>query len=251
MHRKSIAIDQKIKDILILSNKHFNFTEVIFDPEEYLKLDDGILNIIEDFSSDPDNDPDLLKASKMVTELRHRNFYRYVGEILIPMNSKEIMKKITLEEISSFNNAKDQNYVRPEDLDMVSYSIDYGNGERNPFDTIHFYKQEAPDKSFVIPSNKVSMSVPKVFKESYMFVYCKDENKIHRAKECFQAFMKKLKMDIEISKKEREVEINYSTPVKNNRSGDRFINSKRERELTSGHNSITNLNLNVQFNKIN
>ena len=64
-------------------------------------------------------------------------------------------------------------------------------------------------------------------------------------------FMKKLKMDVEISKKEREVEINYSTPVKNNRSGDRFINSKRERELSSAHNSITNLNLNVQFNKIN
>jgi hypothetical protein len=238
MHKKNIAIDLMIKDILILSDKHFHFTEAIYNPEEYLKLDDGILNTIENFSL-KSNDTDLLKASQKVKDLQYRNLYKFVGEILI---NSAFTASIRLEDILSCENPKDEFFLGPDDIEMVSHSIDYGNSDRDPYSHIYFYKNENPNEYFTVPSKKVSLSVPNVFKESYLFIYCKNSKKFDRAKSVFSAFLKRINM-------EEKNNQNYHTPVKSNSAS--FIGNKNNRsESGSIHDEISK-NFNVKFNKIN
>ncbi len=231
-----------IKDILILSDKYFNFTEAIFNPEEYVKLDDGILNTIEMFSKKLNTHPDLLKASKMLKDLQFRKIYKYVGEILI---NSPFTSNIKLEDIISNDNPKDEFYLKPEDLELVSYSIDYGNSDRDPYEHIYFYKNENPNDSFTVNSKKISLSVPNVFKESYLFLYCKNSNKLERAKTVFDLFMKRVNLE----EKKEQHNLNYLTAIKSNKSA-RFLSNKTYRSESGSLDEI-NKNLNINFNKIN
>jgi HD superfamily phosphohydrolase len=238
MHKKNIGIDLMVKDILILSDKHFHFTEAIYNPEEYLKLDDGILNIIEKFSL-TSSDPDLLRASEKVKDLQNRNLYKFVGEILI---NSTFTANIKLEDILCCENPKDEFYLGPQDIELVSHSIDYGNSDRDPYSHIYFYKNENPYDYFTVSSKKVSLSVPNVFKESYLFLFCKNKDKFERAKSVFFAFLKRI--NIEENKNQ-----NYQTPIKNNTT--RFISNKTNRSESANIHEEISKNLNVKFNKIN
>lgn len=243
-HKKSIAIDLMIKDALILSNKYFNFTEAIYNPEEYVKLDDGILDTILNFSH---NDPLLSQASNLVSRIILRNIYKYIDEILIPTGFEYLVDKIKIEDILSHNNPKDEFYLNNEDVDLYYYSIDYGNGHRNPFDSILFYKYESPDKSFIYPNRNISLAIPNVFKETYMNLYCKDPKKYERAVEVFDAYKMKLKKEfsnkiaIEVDKSDKC----YTTPVKSNKNKDQFISNKRGSAI-----SLDEL-IKTKFSKIN
>lgn len=243
MHKKNMAIDLMIKDILILSNSHFNFTEAIFKPEEYIKLDDGILHTIEMFSRNPNNHRDLLKASQMVKDLQYRKIYKFVGEILI---NSEFTSKIRLEDILCCENPRDDFYLTSEDMELVSYSIDYGNSDRDPYSHIYFYKNENPDEYFTVPSKKISLAVPNVFKESYLFLYCKVSQKLERAKNVFAAFIKK----VNIQQTKENEEQNYYTPVKSNKINE-YLSNKTYRKDSEKLQSELCSNLNVKFNKIN
>ena len=233
-----------VKDVLILANDYYNFTSAIHNPEEYLKLDDGILNTIENFQYEQNVSAKLLQASQIVNRLRKREIYNFVGEILIPKNCEEMIPKIKIAEIISFDNPKDEYYVGPEDLDIISSSIDYGNGERNPMEHIQYYKNESPDVSFN-SSTKLSLAVPNVFKESYVFVYCKNKNKLERAKNIFQKFLSKLNKDMN---ELREQKKNFTTPIKSRNKDEEFISLKRERDTSGSQESKINMSLN--FNKI-
>ena len=181
-----------IKDAMILSDNYFNFLHAINTPEEYIKLDDNIINIIENFNErDNPGNKDLLKAANIIKRLRNRDLYKFVGQILIPKNYEKIVTEIKLEDIICFNNPKDEMYLTTEDLEISYFSIDYGNGERNPFSSILFYKNEKPYDCFPITSNnKISLAMPAVFKETYLNMFCKDKKKLPRAKEVFNSFYK-------------------------------------------------------------
>jgi HD superfamily phosphohydrolase len=251
LHRKSIAIDLMVKDALILSNSHFNFLEAIYNPEEYVKLDDGILNTILNFNEyDEDtNHPNLLKASKLVDDISKRKIYRYVGEIIIPKGFEYFINMIKLDDITSCNNPEDEYFIRPDDLDLVFQSFDYGNSDRNPFDSIYFYKYEYPNQSFLSQMKNKSLGLPIVFKESMIFLYCKDINKYERAVEIFDSYASKLKKEIELIKYKKEEKKLYSTPRKNNNDKDKFISNKRGSECCID--DLIKERKNLNFNKIN
>jgi len=226
-HNKNICIDTMVRDALTLSNDYFHFENCINNAEKFLELDDSIIDIIKNFSNNPDVDLQenhkLKKAEKIVNDLYNRNTYRFVGEILIPNNQYYIPD---INEFLSYDNPKDDFYLSQDDIEIKKTSIDYGNGNKNPFQNIYFYNPKVPEKCFKKLQSH-SILTPEVFKEYYIKIICKDKNKMDRANKLFENFKKRLNLIWSPSKvKERKFnfECNQETASKNN-----FLNLKRER----------------------
>jgi HD superfamily phosphohydrolase len=249
-HEKTIGIDLMIKDMLVLSDEYFKFTEAIFNPEEYIKLDDHIIYKIAKFSK-YETKPNLLQAANLFKRLRSRDIYKYVGEIIYPndYNSTHSFDyDVKVEDLISYDNPKDEFYVRPEDIEISKFSIDYGNKRKNPFDSILFYKNENEKKSFTVPSNKISLVMPSVFMETYNILICKDPNKYLRVSQMFKEYLKK---NNKISHSRSKSDSN-DTPVKENCKFDdtsRFTSNKRESEYSLEQ--LISQNTELVFNKIN
>ena len=232
LHKKTIGIDLMIKDMLVLSNEYFNFTEAIFNPEEFVKLDDHILHKIANFSKH-ENKPNLVQAANLFKRLKYREIYKYVGEIISPNEScgsnSNNNFEVKIEDIISFDNPKDEFYVTLDDVEIRKFSIDYGNGIKNPFDSTFFYKNESDSKSFSVPSNKISLAVPSVFMETYNVLVCKDIKKFERVSKMFKEYSKKMNTNID-----RDVNSgSNTTPFKENNKFNitpRFTTNKRESE---------------------
>jgi hypothetical protein len=225
-----VGIDMMIKDALILSNEHFNFLEKIVNPEEYVKLDDYIIQTIANFTEE--DGADLYKAAGLINRLRYRDLYTYVGELSLKENPDKEKLKADFLTINNPNNA-----VKEVDLEFYFFAIDYGFGDKNPFDYIHFYRAEDDFNSFTISSNKVSAMIPSVFKEYYLRVYCKDKAKHEAAKGMFDSFNKKLS-------EEYASKCNFTTPHKKKEYN--FLSFKREREEGKGIGNGA-----IKFNKFN
>ena len=226
-HNKNICIDTMVRDALTLSNDYFHFENCINNAEKFLELDDSIIDIIKNFSSNSEVDllenHKLKKAEKIINDLYNRNIYRFVGEILIPNNQYYVPD---INEFLSYDNPKDEFYLTEDDIEIKKTSIDYGYGNKNPFQTIYFYNPKVPEKCYKKLQSH-SILTPEVFKEYYIKIICKDKNKMDRANKLFENFKKRLNLIWSPSKvKERKFnfECNQETASKNN-----FLNLKRER----------------------
>ena len=226
-HNKNICIDTMVRDALTLSNDYFHFENCINNAEKFLELDDSIIDIIKNFSSNSDVDllenHKLKKAEKIINDLYNRNIYRFVGEILIPNNQYYIPD---INDFLSYDNPKDDFYLTKDDIEIKKTSIDYGYGNKNPFQTIYFYNPKVPEKCFKKLQSH-SILTPEVFKEYYIKIICKDKNKMERANKLFENLKKRLSViwsPVKVKRKEFNFEYNQDTASKNN-----FLNLKRER----------------------
>ena len=226
-HNKNICIDTMVRDALTLSNDYFHFENCINNAEKFLELDDSIIDIIKNFSSNSDVDllenHKLKKAEKIINDLYNRNIYRFVGEILIPNNQYYIPD---INDFLSYDNPKDDFYLTKDDIEIKKTSIDYGYGNKNPFQTIYFYNPKVPEKCFKKLQSH-SILTPEVFKEYYIKIICKDKNKMERANKLFDNLKKRLSLiwsPVKEKRKEFNFEYNQDTASKNN-----FLNLKRER----------------------
>jgi hypothetical protein len=165
----------------------------------------------------------LKKAEKIINDLYNRNIYRFVGEILIPNNQYYVPD---INEFLSYDNPKDEFYLTEEDIEIKKTSIDYGYGNKNPFQTIYFYNPKVPEKCYKKLQSH-SILTPEVFKEYYIKIICKDKNKMERANKLFDNLKKRLSLiwsPVKEKRKEFNLEYNQDTASKNN-----FLKLKRER----------------------
>ena len=82
-------------------------------------------------------------------------------------------------------------YLKPNDLIVSIFDINYGCGNKNPIDNVQFYKSYGDCDTFQIDQNKVSLLLPVKFAETYVRVICRDKNKVKYAKDAFRRCCKK------------------------------------------------------------
>lgn len=90
--RKAKAIDCMVVDILQAADPVLKITDKIWDPRQFIKLDDTVLRRIEYFDfealaktgSDDVDESHILKAQGILQRLRKRDLYKYCGECIIP-----------------------------------------------------------------------------------------------------------------------------------------------------------------------
>lgn len=191
-HPDSICVESMVKDALLLANDYFKFEEVIFSPEQFLKLDDNILDIILTFSMNLDDEikynKKLLDAEKIVKRIYNRELYTIIGEIPIPLGWDE---KPKLEDFLCEDNPKDEYYLSEKDIELRKKTITFGFKNKNPFETIYFYNPKRPDECFK-KSMEHLLVMPQVFSESTILVFCKDDKKNERARKLFEIYKAKM-----------------------------------------------------------
>ncbi|GES92426.1 HD phosphohydrolase domain-containing protein [Rhizophagus clarus] len=169
-HRVGKAIGYMIIDALIAADPVLKISDSIDNPDEYLKMDDTILNRIE-YS----DDTGLKKSREIIRRIRRRELYKFVDEFLVPKNLKKEFKEnqITTKKIIAHDNG-----LKEEDVIVDILVLNYGKKDENPIDNVEFYDKNQPGRVFKLESSQVSYLVPEQFEELNIRIFTRDRSKI-------------------------------------------------------------------------
>ena len=133
-HKTTQAFECLILDILNETDKvMYNYLEAIYDPKQYIDLDDTILSEIR-----MSTEPELAKGRQLLERFDSRQIYSCVGEKGL---SPEVAMKVgALTEADIVNAARDSGNLRPEDIAVRKFNINMGMKDKNPLSGVSFYR---------------------------------------------------------------------------------------------------------------
>ncbi|WPT17935.1 Deoxynucleoside triphosphate triphosphohydrolase SAMHD1-like protein [Picochlorum sp. SENEW3] len=96
-HKKAKAIEFMVVDALLEADKALKFSEKIWDASEFVRLDDNILDYVENFDfyssifslRDDSTETHIRAAQRIIERLRRRQLYKYVTDAPIPFEVLE------------------------------------------------------------------------------------------------------------------------------------------------------------------
>jgi HD superfamily phosphohydrolase len=166
-HRVSKAIEYMIRDILLAADDYLHISDSIRDPEKYLYMTDGILKEIEASKA-----PELKAARDLCHRLRCRDLYRCAHEILIPYKFHDMLtSKPDAVQPSHIAQYADSSILSSEDVLIQSLKLNYAKGEKNPVDSVYFFKKHAPNKAININRERVSLMMPEHMQEIFVRIF--------------------------------------------------------------------------------
>jgi len=135
-HRVGKAIEYMLCDALVEADPILKISKTIENPEDYLKLNDTILNKIE-FSKKPG----LAKSREIINRIRTRKLYKFVDEYLVPDDLKNHLteQKINAREIIAHQTENDG--LEEDDVIVDRLKLNYAMSDKNPVDHVKFYNQ--------------------------------------------------------------------------------------------------------------
>lgn len=132
-HRAAVGIDTMIADAFLEADPILKISDAITDPEDFLSLNDNLLNTIQ-FSKSPG----LASAKDIVMRLRRRDLYKFVDEILLPAGTTRVVRP---EEITTCQEAGSTGVnLVPNDILVVPTTLNFGKKNQNPVDKVLFFK---------------------------------------------------------------------------------------------------------------
>ncbi|KAG0270499.1 SAM domain and HD [Actinomortierella ambigua] len=208
-HRVSKAIEYMITDAMFAADSIMGISSAIDRGEDYLDLTDDILLQIE-----RSKNPGLEKAKGIIRRIRTRNLYKFVDELLIPLDKKEILTKerITAFEIASCQGPND--HLEADDIIVEFLKNNYAMKDRNPVDGIKFFSKHNPSISYHIPREKVSSLIPSEFQECSIRVFVRDPAKVRPVHEAFRRLMSRFFRDLPPSTTSPYFDTTDKTPEK-------------------------------------
>lgn len=153
-HHTINQIEHMVLDVFNLVNNNYNIEKSINNVNDFIEINDNILDKIYYSNSD---DINIIKAKKIIYNIKTRNLYKMVEEILLK-NSK-IPEEINLK----YNNFKN-------DYCYSINIINYTKKDKNPLDSIYFYKNK---EKFII-ENKENKVSNKNFQEIILRIFKKN-----------------------------------------------------------------------------
>ncbi|KAF9981881.1 SAM domain and HD [Mortierella antarctica] len=163
-HRVGKAIEYMLTDALLAADSIMGISSSIFRGEDYLNLTDDIIRQIE---RSPLEGLDESKA--ILKRVRTRNLYKFVDELLIPLEKLGRLTK--------------------DDVIVEFLKNNYAMKDQNPVDGIKFFSKQNNSVSYHIPKEKVSSLIPSEFQENIIRVYARDPSKVKAVHEAFRRLM--------------------------------------------------------------
>ncbi|XP_023264532.1 deoxynucleoside triphosphate triphosphohydrolase SAMHD1-like, partial [Seriola lalandi dorsalis] len=192
-HKVNKLIETMISEAFVKADKHikikgsggkiFTLSTAIDDMEAYTKLTDRVFEDILHSSS-----PELEDARKILNRIITRDLYKCVAKV--ETGTAEITKEVIQKWEDEL--AKEPDRLTPDDFEVVTTSLDYGNKDEDPISCVYFYSKNEPNKAFQCSGEKVSRLLPKNFSEKFIRIYCKtnDENSLDVAKDCVRRWFR-------------------------------------------------------------
>lgn len=212
-HKTVKAVEFMVCDILLLADPHLRLTkrdgtstrisQAMEDMGAYLKLKDGILEVIENSES-----AELQPARDLIFRLRSRDLYKCVYTVNVKEDESFFDKKTTkqiAEEICAYSKevAKKQQTIstltadddevetleiRPEDVIIEKRIIHHGSLDKNPVSKMRFLSKDklgllGCDDVSRLPTalekeeSEYSAHIPRQFQERMLRVYSRDHSK--------------------------------------------------------------------------
>ncbi|CAG8478065.1 35286_t:CDS:2 [Gigaspora margarita] len=175
-------------DALVKANSKYHFEDIIYDSEEYIKLNDSILYEIE--YSDP-KCKELEDSRNIVKRIRQRKLYKFVNECLIPKDKEKDITKENLNEREIASCGKD---LKEEDIIVDWQDFNYAKGENNPVEDVKFYKKNL--EVIKLKPDEISYLFPKQYEEKIVRIYARYPEKIALIHEAFQILAKRRNLTI-------------------------------------------------------
>ncbi|ESK91486.1 hd phosphohydrolase domain-containing protein [Moniliophthora roreri MCA 2997] len=182
-HRAAKAIEYMIIDALLLADPIMKISDSVFDPKRYVHLTDSVMERIEE-----SEDKRLASAQAIFARIHERDLYRLADFKCFPWkgdDAKYVKEKVTASAI--FKTIKDRfgNEINEEDkrIDLTGLTeeeiivdltlMHYGMKDKNPLESVKFYKKSDPTKAFKARSGDYSTLRPNVFAEYKLQIYSK------------------------------------------------------------------------------
>lgn len=219
-HKKAKAIEFMIVDALLEANHALNIVDRIWHPSDFVRLDDGIVDIIENFDivkhllqleDNQQASNSISKAQKIIGRLRRRDLYKYVTDAPIPV---ELVEKGHFQ-VPTAQNIVDA-YRGPEELrpnvnDVIvrDNKINFAMKNRNPLDQVSFFDSLGSTSKRKLKPEQISSMVVAAYEERQLRVYTRnsDPKNISAVHKAFESWVKE------------RLSVECSTPAKNIRPG--------------------------------
>lgn len=182
-HKKAKAIEFMVVDALLEADQALKISEKIWDPEQFVRLDDGLLSLIENFdmlkglvSVDEGDQAALRSAQAIIARLRRRKLYKYVTDAPVPLEvvDRGHWKAPRPEDVVACYSGDGGVKLRAEDVIVQENKIDYSMSNRNPLDHVHFFDYlESKEKRKLRP-DQISSMVVAAFEEKRLRVYSRN-----------------------------------------------------------------------------
>ncbi|XP_047673908.1 deoxynucleoside triphosphate triphosphohydrolase SAMHD1-like isoform X2 [Tachysurus fulvidraco] len=161
-HRVKKAIELMIIDALLAAEKE-NFkldgktiSETVSDMSTYLKLTD---NILDDIKRETEN------AKEIIEKIERRDLYRFIDGKLYKGKPEWLRTERVKTKLSKFTQSSE------EDFRVTVINFDYGQKEKNPIDSLWFYRRDNTGTAIKLEKDEVSYIKPEVFQETNVFLF--------------------------------------------------------------------------------
>ena len=201
-HKKSKAIEFMVVDALLEAEPALRICDKIYDPKDFVLLDDGILDLIENFdilgpllnNVDEGHHARIKSAQAIISRLRKRELYKYVTDAQVPRDVLERGQWVapTPQDIVSHYHGNGDVKLNIDDVLVHENKIDYSMRNKNPLDSVSFYEYIGDTNKRKLRPDHVSAMVVSTFEDKRIRVYSRnaDPKVITALHEAFEAWLK-------------------------------------------------------------
>eukprot|EP00029_Vermamoeba_vermiformis_P013620 TRINITY_DN853_c0_g1_i1.p1 TRINITY_DN853_c0_g1~~TRINITY_DN853_c0_g1_i1.p1 ORF type:complete len:496 (-),score=8.50 TRINITY_DN853_c0_g1_i1:350-1804(-) len=170
-HKVIKAVELMIGDILKEADDYFNISDIITEKDygRYALLNDSI---IEEVERSPVANVALQGARALVTSLRERQIYKYVGKIQLEETSSSELKFLTKQTMTKLRDA----FRDPQnDVSALACPVTYNYGllDRHPLKNTWFYS-DSTKRIHQKSAKETSALIPQFVLEGFIYVYSTD-----------------------------------------------------------------------------
>jgi HD superfamily phosphohydrolase len=199
-HKKSKAIEFMVVDALLEAEPALRICDKIWNPKDFKLLDDGILDLIENFdvlgpllnNVDEGHHSRIKSAQAIISRLRKRQLYKYVTDAPVPVEALERGQWVapTPQDIVSHYHGNDVT-LSVDDVLVHENKIDYSMSNKNPLDNVHFYDYIGDPNKRKLRPDQISSMVVAAFQEKRIRLYSRnaDPKVITALHEAFESWL--------------------------------------------------------------
>ncbi len=175
------SIEYMITDAIIGAESQLQLKTCLEDGR-FAKITDEIMYLIEISSQ-----PELENARNILSRIKQRQLYGYVGELQVPANITSNLVKNGLKQ-----SLLDKYGLEKSDIIIQHLKLSYSNTGAYPLETVLFYDYADLDKSFSIYKKDLPMLMPSCFSEKNTIrIYSR--NKLEEAQQLYADLKKQYK----------------------------------------------------------